>query len=94
MRPTRALPLAWLLAFAAAGAHAQTLQQLDAFNCTSTSCPDGKEPDALILASNGNLYGTAEYGGANTNGGTIFKLTPSGQITVLYTFPLNTTTGF
>jgi uncharacterized repeat protein (TIGR03803 family) len=76
--------------------NAQTpvLQQLFGFGCTSTSCADGKEPDALILASDGNLYGTAEYGGTNVNGGTIFKMTPAGQITVLYTFPLNTTTGF
>jgi uncharacterized repeat protein (TIGR03803 family) len=75
-------------------AQTPSLQQLFAFNCTSTSCPDGKEPDALILASDGNLYGTAEYGGTNVNGGTIFKMTPAGQVTVLYTFPLNTTTGF
>jgi uncharacterized repeat protein (TIGR03803 family) len=68
-----------------------TLQQLFAFNCSS-SCPDGRSPDALILASDGNLYGAAEYGGAG--GGIIFKMTPAGQITVLYTFPLNTTTGF
>ena len=84
-----------LLLAAAAVIHAQSpsLQQLHAFNCGS-SCADGKEPDALILASDGNLYGTAEYGGTNVNGGTIFKMTPAGQVTVLYTFPLNTTTGF
>jgi len=82
-----------LIGMAATAIHAQTptLQQLFAFNC-GTSCLDGRAPDALILASDGNLYGTAEY--STGGGGTIFKLTPSGQITVLYTFPLNTTTGF
>src|SRR5271169_4660170 len=78
----------------AAPVHAQTptLQDLFTFTCTSTSCPDGKEPDALILASDGNLYGVAEYSNTATGvagGGTIFKLTPAGQVTVLYTFPEN-----
>jgi uncharacterized repeat protein (TIGR03803 family) len=79
--------------------HAQnpSLHQLFAFACTSTSCPDGKEPDALIVASDGNLYGVAEYSNTATGvagGGTIFKMTPGGQITVLYAFPENQTTGF
>ncbi len=81
----------------AARAQAPSLQQLFAFACTSTSCPDGKEPDALILASDGNLYGVSEYSNTATGvagGGTIFKMTPAGQITVLYTFPENQTTGF
>jgi uncharacterized repeat protein (TIGR03803 family) len=82
-------------------AHAQTLTltELFGFSCPSpfTSCPDGKQPDALILASDGNFYGAAELtnpptGGAG--GGTIFKMTPSGQLTVLYTFPENPNTGF
>jgi uncharacterized repeat protein (TIGR03803 family) len=78
--------------------HAQTvsLQELYGFNCTSSSCPDGKEPDALILASDGNFYGVAEYSNAPTGvagGGTIFKMTPAGQVTVLYTFPENQSTG-
>jgi uncharacterized repeat protein (TIGR03803 family) len=39
---------------------------------------------ALIQASNGNFYGT-DIGGGNGSG-TVFEVTPQGQITVLYTF--------
>jgi len=94
------LPLGLLLALSVTtAAHAQTLtlQELFGFNCTSTSCPDGKEPDALILASDGNFYGAAEYSNTATGvagGGTIFKMTAAGQVTVLYTFPENQSTGF
>lgn len=39
----------------------------------------------LTLGGDGNLYGTAERGGANKNG-TFFKITPAGQFSVLYSF--------
>jgi|HubBroStandDraft_5_1064220.scaffolds.fasta_scaffold06116_4 uncharacterized repeat protein (TIGR03803 family) len=47
---------------------------------------DGATPEAgLILDSAGNLYGTTQFGG--TAGlGTVFKLDPAGQETVLYSF--------
>jgi uncharacterized repeat protein (TIGR03803 family) len=38
---------------------------------------------ALIQATDGNFYGATGGGGAN-NGGTIFKITPTGTLTVLY----------
>ena len=41
--------------------------------------------DSLVQASNGNFYGTTSSGGAN-NAGTLFKITPAGALTVLYTF--------
>ena len=56
---------------------------------------DGAGPDAgLIADAAGNLYGTTEFGGGSIgcrstigNGcGTVFKLTPSGTETVLYSF--------
>ncbi len=54
--------------------------------CPQTNCPDGQNPvGALVLASNGDLYGTASFGGATDNG-TVFKLTPSGTFTRLYSF--------
>src|SRR5271166_3728174 len=54
--------------------------------CSKTNCPDGALPvGGLIQYSDGNLYGTAGYGGAN-NRGTVFKITPSGTLTTLYSF--------
>ena len=53
---------------------------------------DGAFPEAgLIADSAGNLYGTTEYGGASgcaggAGCGTVFKLSPSGTETVLYSF--------
>ena len=47
---------------------------------------DGGNPIAgLIADSSGNLYGTTEYGGVSENG-VVFKLTPGGTYTVLYSF--------
>jgi uncharacterized repeat protein (TIGR03803 family) len=39
-----------------------------------------------LRASDGNFYGTASYGGANATGGTVFKITPEGTLTTLYSF--------
>ena len=48
--------------------------------------PDGGTPAAgLIQGTDGNFYGTTEVGGAN-NYGTVFKITPAGVETVLYSF--------
>jgi uncharacterized repeat protein (TIGR03803 family) len=54
--------------------------------CAQTDCTDGGNPVAgLILDTAGNLYGTTEAGGAN-GFGTVFKVTPGGTETVLYSF--------
>ncbi|WP_157572459.1 choice-of-anchor tandem repeat GloVer-containing protein [Nevskia soli] len=51
-----------------------------------SSSVDGRTPiGTLILGSDGNFYGTTQYGGAHDNG-TVFKVTPSGVETVLYSF--------
>ncbi len=55
------------------------------FFCTQNGCPDGADPQAgLIQASNGDLYGTTA--GIGSNYGTVFRITPSGAFTNLYTF--------
>ena len=73
----------------AIGSSAQNLTTLVSFDGTNGSAPAA----SLIQASNGNLYGTTEYGGP-TNGceggfnpcGTVFKVTLSGTLTTLHTF--------
>ncbi len=49
---------------------------------------DGANPYAgLVLATDGNLYGTTEYGGNNSaNAGTIFVISRSGAFAKLYNF--------
>jgi uncharacterized repeat protein (TIGR03803 family) len=53
--------------------------------CPPTGCPDGELPTALAQAAGGDFYGTTYSGGAN-GGGTVFKITPSGTLTTLYSF--------
>ena len=74
-------------------ARAQTINQLFAFTCTrgatSDTCPQGARPDIVIQASDGNFYGAAQVtdeGVSDPQGGTLFKLTPSGEFTRLFTF--------
>ena len=49
---------------------------------TDGACPEG----GLTLGTDGNFYGTTYQGGANLNSGTIFKITPAGNLTTLYSF--------
>lgn len=53
----------------------------------TTECLDGSLPNSLIVGTDGNLYGTTEQGGeGNFSCGTVFKLTPGGVLTTLYSF--------
>jgi uncharacterized repeat protein (TIGR03803 family) len=61
--------------------------------CSQANCSDGIAPwGGLVLAANGNFYGTTVWGGANDNPvcnercGTVFEITPAGQLTTLYSF--------
>jgi uncharacterized repeat protein (TIGR03803 family) len=49
-------------------------------------CADGSNPSGgLVQDANGNFYGTTFSGGANNNG-TVFRVTPSGALTILHNF--------
>jgi uncharacterized repeat protein (TIGR03803 family) len=59
--------------------------------CSQANCADGSDPRAgLVLATDGNFYGTTALGGANCPSadecGTVFRITAKGQLTRLYTF--------
>jgi uncharacterized repeat protein (TIGR03803 family) len=70
-------------------AWAQTQSVLHNF-CARAGCADGERPYAgLVFDQEGNLYGTTEQGGGHSNGygtGVVFKVSPQGKETVLYTF--------
>ena len=67
---------------AAIGSSAQTLTTLASFTGY-----DGDEPHAsLVQGTDGNFYGTTNYGGPNAMGGTIFNISPGGALTTLYAF--------
>jgi uncharacterized repeat protein (TIGR03803 family) len=53
-----------------------------------SNSPDGLAPRAgLVQGSDGNFYGTTAGGGTNTcNCGTVFRISPSGNYTSLYSF--------
>ena len=62
-----------------------TLTVLHSF-CVNYPCADGASPyAALVQGADGNFYGTA-YGLGKFNAGTVFKITPQGTLTTLYSF--------
>jgi len=70
---------------------AGTLTVLYSF-CSQPNCSDGADPQpGLVQGSDGNFYGTTEVGGTGTecfygSCGTVFKITPQGTLTTLYSF--------
>ncbi len=58
-----------------------------------TGGDDGGIPDAPLTEGNdGNYYGTTFYGGANTNG-TVFRVSPNGGFSTIYSFTGGTDDG-
>jgi uncharacterized repeat protein (TIGR03803 family) len=71
-----------LMLFATQPAPAQTLKALYSF----TGAADGGDPfPAVIRDAAGNLYGTTDYAGTSF-AGVVFKVSKTGQETVLYNF--------
>ena len=58
--------------------------------CSQPKCSDGWLPTGVVQGANGSLYGVAEFGGITMNCGvgcgTLFKLSPKGKYTLLYSF--------
>jgi uncharacterized repeat protein (TIGR03803 family) len=62
--------------------------------CIQANCSDGDLPGTgLVLATDGNFYGTTQNGGANSSGGTVFKIISAGTLTTLYSFCAQTDCG-
>lgn len=77
----RACGILLLWAGAAIAMPAKTFQTLHNFDG-----PDGVEPDGgLVQGTNGNLFGTTFIGGAYGEG-TVFKISPAGKLTTIYSF--------
>ncbi len=70
-----------LLAATAVGSPAQTFRSLVSFNGSDGAHPTG----SLVQDKHGNIYGTT-YGGGAYDYGTVFKVTPKGTLTTLYSF--------
>src|SRR5271166_3181523 len=87
MRNTRSFHLVLLLfslaVFCAVTAIALPAQVTTLANFNSIN---GANPNApLIQGIDGNFYGTTNAGGANSHGA-VFKITPTGSFTILYSF--------
>jgi uncharacterized repeat protein (TIGR03803 family) len=60
---------------------AQTVTYLGHFNGVNGNGPSGP----VVQAADGNFYGTTVHGGVNAQGN-VFRMTPSGKITSIYSF--------
>ncbi len=64
-----------------------TLTTLYRFCSQGPPCLDGQTPlGPLVQASDGNFYGATGSGGGANQCGTLFKITPAGTLSTLYTF--------
>ena len=68
---------------------AGSFTSLGSFSNTAGSLPGEYPVSDLLLANDGNLYGTTEYGGAN-GGGTVYKVTAAGAVSSMLSFASGT----
>jgi len=67
-----------------------TLTNLYSFSSTGSGATNGYNPVAgLVQGTDGNFYGTTESGGVANNYGTVFRISPGGSLTILWTFNQN-----
>jgi uncharacterized repeat protein (TIGR03803 family) len=78
---TRIISTISMLCVLAIASPAQTFDSLVSFDYSDGELPAG----ALVQGRNGSFYGTTSQGGAN-NGGTVFEITPEGELQTLYNF--------
>ena len=76
------VPVFFLMCVLTSIASAQSFRTLVNFDGTHGANPFAN----LIQGPDGNFYGTTEFGGP-ISAGTVFRITPSGTLTTLYTFP-------
>jgi uncharacterized repeat protein (TIGR03803 family) len=74
-------PIAVLALLGTGTVQAGSIESLYSFSEVGGTTPTS----SLIIGSDGNFYGTAEFGGSK-NLGTVFKMTPAGAITALANF--------
>jgi uncharacterized repeat protein (TIGR03803 family) len=65
-----------------------TLTTLFSFSTNSGSSTESY-PGGLTQASDGNFYGTTGYGAGAFGWGTVFRMTPAGVLTNMFSFDSN-----
>jgi uncharacterized repeat protein (TIGR03803 family) len=75
------------------GSAADTFTTLVSFNGTDGQADDASDGASLVQGFDGSFYGTTFYGGTNSTCGnlpggcgTVFRITPTGRLTTLYSF--------
>jgi len=82
--------------YGTASNHAYRISTSGNFGTLPNTLP-GETSSPLLLASDGNFYGTAHTANATlgiTSGTAVFQMTPSGTVTQLYVFPANSSTPY
>jgi uncharacterized repeat protein (TIGR03803 family) len=88
LRALAVMAILMVVATASAQVPSPSISRLFSFPCDASGvCPLGYFPISLVEGADGNFYGVTASGGTGLNAqGTIFKITPSGQLSVIYSF--------